>query len=326
MQTLYEVLGALPSDDAEGLRAAFRKAVKGAHPDVHPDDPDAALKFREIIRANDILIDDEQRAAYDHLLDLAQLEQDSASRHAIAAKVHKFASGVIALTGVSVVTVGGYLVFLHMSAAALPLTHKIDIAMRSLVAVASVRPPTWPDMMGKTASSAKLESASLSAKVVAPAAKVVAPAAAMPESDAGGVPVVTVSLAPDSNALPAPGVLASRNADPSDAPAELDPAIDLDLASSPAYTDQGIVFYHLRRFERVFADLARARRIQKESHSRSASAMAGKPRLNQAAIAPSVTPLPPSVTPLPLSLTPLPRRRPSMRDPSREEVFTSAMR
>ena len=89
MQTLYDVLGALPSDDAEALRAAFRKAVKGAHPDIHPDDPDAALKFRQIVRANEILIDDEQRAAYDDLLELARLEQKSASEHAIAARIHR---------------------------------------------------------------------------------------------------------------------------------------------------------------------------------------------------------------------------------------------
>ena len=68
MKTLYDLLGALPTDDAEDLRTAFRTAVKGAHPDIRPDDPDAALKFRQIIRANDILRDAEQREAYDHLL------------------------------------------------------------------------------------------------------------------------------------------------------------------------------------------------------------------------------------------------------------------
>ena len=57
MDTLYDLLGALPRDDAEGLRAAFRRAVKGAHPDLRPGDPDAALKFRQIVRANEILID-----------------------------------------------------------------------------------------------------------------------------------------------------------------------------------------------------------------------------------------------------------------------------
>ncbi len=84
----------------EGLRTAFRRAVKGAHPDIRPDDPDAALKFRQIVRASEILGDAEQRAAYDHLLELARLEQESASGHAIAARIHKLASGVIALAGV----------------------------------------------------------------------------------------------------------------------------------------------------------------------------------------------------------------------------------
>ena len=75
MKTLYDLLEALPCDDAESLRAAFRRAVKGAHPDLRPGDPDAALKFREIVRANEILGDPEQRAAYDDLLEVARLEQ-----------------------------------------------------------------------------------------------------------------------------------------------------------------------------------------------------------------------------------------------------------
>ena len=39
MDTLYDLLGALPRDDAEGLRTAFRRAVKSAHPDLKPGDP-----------------------------------------------------------------------------------------------------------------------------------------------------------------------------------------------------------------------------------------------------------------------------------------------
>jgi hypothetical protein len=61
METLYDLLGALPNDDADDLRTAFRRAVKRAHPDVNPDDPDAGLKFRRIVRANEILGDAEQR-------------------------------------------------------------------------------------------------------------------------------------------------------------------------------------------------------------------------------------------------------------------------
>ena len=78
MDTLYDLLGALPQDDAESLRTAFRRAVKGAHPDLRPDDPDAAVRFRQIVRANEILLDKDQRAVYDHLLVLAQQEKDPA--------------------------------------------------------------------------------------------------------------------------------------------------------------------------------------------------------------------------------------------------------
>ena len=68
MGTLYDLLGALPSDDAEELRTAFRKAAKATHPDINPDNPDAALRFRELMRAYDILTDTDQRATYDQLL------------------------------------------------------------------------------------------------------------------------------------------------------------------------------------------------------------------------------------------------------------------
>src|SRR3569833_1914583 len=116
MKTLYDVLGALPDDDAEELRSAFRKAVKSTHPDINPGDADAALRFRQIIRANDILSDQDQRAAYDHLLTLAHHEHEEEPKRAVAAKVHKVASGVMAIAGVSAATVAGYLLFMHMSA------------------------------------------------------------------------------------------------------------------------------------------------------------------------------------------------------------------
>jgi DnaJ domain len=60
----YDLLGALPNDDADELRAAFRRAVKRVHPDINPEDLDAGLKIRRIVRANEILGDAEQRAAY----------------------------------------------------------------------------------------------------------------------------------------------------------------------------------------------------------------------------------------------------------------------
>lgn len=143
MTTLYDLLGALPNDDAEELRSAFRKAVKSAHPDINPGDPDAAMRFRQIVRANEILADGEQRAAYDHLLELAREEQEQDSKRAVAAKVHKFASGVLAVASASAVTVGGYLLFMHMSTAAVaPLKPTAIAADRfKIIPVANVARP-----------------------------------------------------------------------------------------------------------------------------------------------------------------------------------------
>jgi curved DNA-binding protein CbpA len=113
MTTLYDLLGALPGADADDLRDAFRQAVKGVHPDISPNDPDAALKFRLIVYAMEVLRDPEQRAAYDHLLELARQELVS---QRIAAKIRNFAFAMISLASVSVMAVGLYLLFAPMFA------------------------------------------------------------------------------------------------------------------------------------------------------------------------------------------------------------------
>jgi len=110
MGTLYDLLGALPSDDAEGLRTAFRKAAKATHPDINPDNPDAALRFRELVRAYDILTDAEQRATYDQLLAIA-LQPPATQATCTYEVVGKFASNTMAATIISAVLVGGYTLF-----------------------------------------------------------------------------------------------------------------------------------------------------------------------------------------------------------------------
>ena len=111
MGTLYDLLGALPSDDAEELRTAFRKAAKATHPDINPDNPDAALRFRELMRAYDILTDTDQRATYDQLLAIAL--QPSAASTAVRTYevIGKVASNTMAATVISAVLVGGYVLF-----------------------------------------------------------------------------------------------------------------------------------------------------------------------------------------------------------------------
>jgi DnaJ domain len=163
MKTLYDLLGALPKDSAEELRTAFRRAAKGAHPDLHPGDPDAALRFREIVRASEILGDAEQREAYDHLLDLAQLEQVAASQQAVATRFRRVTSAIMALAGIAVMAAGSYLLFMQMSAASLA---PADKAAPVVLASASVDPP--PVTTASGAAMAKDEGASLSRRTVEP--------------------------------------------------------------------------------------------------------------------------------------------------------------
>jgi hypothetical protein len=111
MGTLYDLLGALPSDDAEGLRTAFRKAAKATHPDINPDNPDAALRFRELVRAYDILTDTEQRATYDELLAIALQPLPATKAVRTYEVIGKVASNTMAATVISAVLVGGYVLF-----------------------------------------------------------------------------------------------------------------------------------------------------------------------------------------------------------------------
>jgi tetratricopeptide (TPR) repeat protein len=312
MTTLYDLLGALPNDDAQGLRTAFRRAVKGAHPDIRPDDPDAALKFRQIVHASEILGDAEQRAAYDHLLELARLEQESASGNVIAARIHKLASGVIAIAGVSVVTVGGYLLFMHMSAASVAYASIVDHIMRASPEIAAVSPAGSPDPPGKRASFAERDGTGISDRAMAPGS-------AMPQTRAESVPAVNVGLAHDlaaseARSLLARRLIAYRKGDPDGSIPELHQAVQLDANRLPAYFDRGVIFYRLKKFDRAFADVTRAQRVEKASHSKSAPAMASKPRLDRAETA------------RPVSLTPMFLQRTAAQDPSREEMFPLIMR
>src|SRR5215208_6666587 len=109
MTTLYDLLGALPDDNADGLRAAFRKAAKENHPDINPGNPEAAESFRRVVRANAILSDEQQRMAYDQLLEVARRQQSQApKRNKVSGTIRGLAADVIASAAVSVVLIGGY--------------------------------------------------------------------------------------------------------------------------------------------------------------------------------------------------------------------------
>jgi molecular chaperone DnaJ len=61
----YEVLGIQKGASEDEIKKAYRQMAKKYHPDLHPDDPAAAEKFKEVNEANDVLSDPQKRQRYD---------------------------------------------------------------------------------------------------------------------------------------------------------------------------------------------------------------------------------------------------------------------
>src|SRR3990170_416714 len=64
-QDYYKVLGVERNASPDDVKKAFRKLAMKYHPDRNPNDPDSEKKFKEINEANDVLSDEQKRAAYD---------------------------------------------------------------------------------------------------------------------------------------------------------------------------------------------------------------------------------------------------------------------
>jgi hypothetical protein len=298
MDTLYDLLGALPHDDAETLRTAFRRAVKSAHPDLRPDDPDAAIRFRQIVRANEILLDKDQRAVYDHLLVLAQQEKDPAAAHPIAAKIHKIASGVLAFASLSIVSMGGYLLFMHMSVAlvnpvgSLTVSHAsanaIDLRSRLSDSIAAVSSADAPDPAAVNAFIAARTDGSAVALVNAMAMAAVDTENTAPSGITGSDPAPDAATAVhgrDVSTLGG-GSLAAVMVNP-------DQVTQLDQKFTAPYVDRGILFFRGQKDDRNFPDLPPLKRAEKPGHPKSLLAAAGKGHADA----------PPKTVPLPIPRT-----------------------
>ena len=266
METLYELLGALPRDDAEELRVAFRRAVKGAHPDLNPGDPDAGSKFRQIVRANQILGDADQRAAYDHLLDLADVEQRQIKRRAVAHTIYQVTSGVIAFSVALAVIAGGYLAVMQMPE---ELVGDVAATLRrsTETAAATLRQST------ETAVSALRQSTEAVTSIVIPSPPSPAMASTEPkitetqmaEAKRKIAEAKSEDVPPDNSfdfKLPPeevlPTVITLQPEIGTPPPAKVGPPLDITLLDARAYREHGIVAYRNGDLDAAIADFDQA--------------------------------------------------------------------
>jgi curved DNA-binding protein CbpA len=278
MATLYDLLGALPDDDADGLRAAFRKAAKASHPDVNPGDPEAAERFRRIVRANAILSDAQQREVYDRLLEVARRQQSrKPKRSNFSGTIRRLATDAIASAAVSAVLVGGYLLFKPVDGRSIASAQVTDMSRRE-----PAQAPTATkisDAHGRTGQHDQLAVAGADMKFDLNLRNVEAPT--KPD---GIAPAATTGIASASDASPARdvgtkdvkyyrerGILAYRAGDLIIALANFDLAIDMDPGLSDSYINRGIVFRRLGDLKRALADVAEAKRIENLNRNRSPS-------------------------------------------------------
>jgi tetratricopeptide (TPR) repeat protein len=292
MGTLYDLLGALPDDDAEGLRVAFRRAAKATHPDTNPDNPDAALRFRQLVRAHHILSDAEQRETYDQLLAIATRPPEppeAPARVAVYEKIHRGATNTMAATFIAAALIGGYTVFSHMSKTSAMTEGTARIADSSPVELASVL--SQPAVVHDAAPEARASIAAVN-EVDTTSAIAVAANAINPPLAVISLPALAPSPVPapaDAKTLRERGIYAYRGGDLGAALAHFNLAIAQDPGFAAAYIDRGIVFYRMRNFERAFADMAHAKRLGKT----------GKDKTKTVARAPEKPPAPVSASPVP---------------------------
>ena len=286
MKTLYDLLEALPDDDADELRAAFRKAAKANHPDFNPGNAEASERFRRIVRANAILSDGQQRAAYDRLLEIATRQQNPPPKRSSITR--RLAADALTSAVVSVVLIGGY--FAYLSADRLPLASAqvVEISKAEPAQTVPVKAAEIADAHSQVEQPAKpveqhTKPEAIEASNTAP--DVTPQAADEPAKPDNSAVVVTAEVAPASAYAPPAGdygtrdvkfyrergMRAYRDGDLYLALANFDLAIDLDPGLPESYIDRGIVFHRLGDLKRAFSDVAEAKRIEAVNRNKAPS-------------------------------------------------------
>jgi DnaJ domain len=137
---LYELLGARPDDDAEGLKNAFRKAVKASHPDLHPADPDAPVRLSGIIRAYAILRDTQERASYDHSLGFGRERLRPKSRHTFFDTMHNILSEAVAVAVLAAALGGGYVLLANVLTESVEGVKVAEVTARGVAKIPATQP------------------------------------------------------------------------------------------------------------------------------------------------------------------------------------------
>ena len=263
MKTLYDLLGALPDDDAERLRAAFRKAAKASHPDNNPGDPDAPHRFRRIVRAHGILGDERQRATYDWLLAVANQQHGlNSKRNIFSREARNLLLNAIAGAAISLVSIGAFLLFGHVSSVAIVPARVQQISARATALTAAM--PAQPSAtIGRAGRRNEPDEIAVSSKPEAleTVKEMAMPGVAASVDNTGTIPAIPDVAVKDARYYRQQGSLAYRSGDLSLALVDFDLAINLDPNFSDAYIDRAIVFRRMGDLKRAFADIAQAKRI-----------------------------------------------------------------
>jgi curved DNA-binding protein CbpA len=259
VQTLYELLDALPDDDAEALRRAFRKAAKANHPDNNPDDPEAAQRFRRIVRAHSILSDMRQREAYDRLLAKAHQQQALNSGRT---KGRHLVTDIIGTMAIAFVSIGAFLLFERGLTIPIAPAQVQDISVRaSALAAAMPTPPSDPaEPVGEHNKREKTEVTDKPEALDA-FAEMPPQVAVAAVDDASAIPTASAPEVKDAKYYRQRGSQAYRSGDLPLALIDFDLAIELDPNFSDAYIDRAVVFRRMGDMKRAFADAAQAKRI-----------------------------------------------------------------
>jgi tetratricopeptide (TPR) repeat protein len=284
MKSFCELLGASADDDEEALKKAFRTAVKAHHPDLHPGDPDAPARFRDVLAANARLREAKQRAAYDRQLERErqqfQLTLQRQQRSKLQRQQRRKRMRTIGAVAAVGALIGGYGVFAPMPTTTTVEINKDEQRNENIAtAIVAATADTVKDDMKNAGEPVETADAQL----IEPTTPLdrgeardkhndaeIPDGASKPNADASAVTSAQViagrELAPgplsnDPNFYRERGIGAYRSGDFLGAIGNFDEAIRLNPGDAQSHNIRGNVWDELGVFERALADYDDAIRI-----------------------------------------------------------------